>query len=243
MKTVIEAIQSRRSIRKFDQNKPIDPETVKHCIELATLAPNSSNLQLWEFYHVVSPTKLRDLSEACLNQSAAKSAAQMVVVVVRKDLFKKRAQFNIDASIKEIKKSSPPEKVDKYIKRTKNYYSRALPFLYTYGFGLLGIVRVVIAQITGLFRPMYRQVTNADIRIVAHKSAALAAQNFMLSMDGYGLHTCPMEGFDSRLIKKHLNLPYPSEINMVIGCGIRDENNPSNSERIRVPFDDVYYKV
>ena len=46
-----EVLNYRRSVRVFDKTKPLDPEKVKHCLELATLAPNSSNMQLWEFYH------------------------------------------------------------------------------------------------------------------------------------------------------------------------------------------------
>ena len=44
-----EVLNYRRSVRVFDKTKPLDPEKVKHCLELATLAPNSSNMQLWEF--------------------------------------------------------------------------------------------------------------------------------------------------------------------------------------------------
>ena len=41
-------------------------------------------------------------------------------------------------------------------------------------------------QVVGLFRPIYRQARNSDMRIVAHKSAALAAQNFMIpAIDDY----------------------------------------------------------
>ena len=40
-----EVLNFRRSVRRYDKNKPIDPEKVKHCLELATLAPNSSNMQ------------------------------------------------------------------------------------------------------------------------------------------------------------------------------------------------------
>jgi nitroreductase len=47
------------------------------------------------------------------------------------------------------------------------------------------------------------------------KSAALAAQNFMISMAA--VITCPMEGFDSLRVKKILNLPAAAEINMIIG--------------------------
>ena len=36
-----EVLNFRRSVRRYDKNKPIDPEKVKHCLELATLAPNS----------------------------------------------------------------------------------------------------------------------------------------------------------------------------------------------------------
>ena len=31
------------SVRVYDKEKPIDTEKVKHCLELATLAPNSSD--------------------------------------------------------------------------------------------------------------------------------------------------------------------------------------------------------
>ncbi len=80
------------------------------------------------------------------------------------------------------------------------------------------------------------------MRIVAHKSAALAAQNFMISMAAIGYDTCPMEGSDTLRVKNILNLPMGSEINMVIGCGIRDESG-IYGPRFRVPFETVYKEV
>ena len=59
-KTVTEAIQYRRSVRKYKQEE-IDEEKVKKCIENATLAPNSSNMQLWEFYHITDKKILQKL--------------------------------------------------------------------------------------------------------------------------------------------------------------------------------------
>jgi len=56
--TLEEIIHYRRSVRHY-KNLAIDTEKVKHCIELATLAPNSSNMQLWEFYHVTNPEILK----------------------------------------------------------------------------------------------------------------------------------------------------------------------------------------
>lgn len=80
------------------------------------------------------------------------------------------------------------------------------------------------------------------MRIVAQKSAALAAQNFMISMAAINYDTCPMEGFDSLRVKKVLNLPFIAEINMVIGCGIREESG-IYGDRFRVPFEEVYFKL
>ena len=108
-------------------------------------------------------------------------------------------------------------------------------------FGLLGYFRYINALLIGLFRPIYRQVRNSDMRIVAHKSSALAAQNFMLSMTSKGYDTCPMEGFDSLRVKKTLSLACSSEINMIISCGVKDEQGVYG-EQIRVPFDEVYFK-
>jgi nitroreductase len=80
------------------------------------------------------------------------------------------------------------------------------------------------------------------MRIVAHKSAALAAQNFMLSMSAINYDTCPMEGFDSSLVKKIINIPSSTEINMILGCGIREEDGVYG-DRFRIPFSEIYFKL
>ena len=41
------------------------------------------------------------------------------------------------------------------------------------------------------------------------------------------------------MVKNILNLPYNSEINMVIGCGIRTKEG-IYGDQLRVPFKDVY---
>ena len=93
-KTVSEAIEYRRSTRVY-LNEPIDSEKVKQCLINASLAPTSSNLQLWEFYHITDKNTLEKMSYACLNQNAAKTAQQLVVIVTRKDLWRKRAASNM----------------------------------------------------------------------------------------------------------------------------------------------------
>jgi len=238
-KTVSEAIQYRRSVRAF-KTEPIDEKKVKECIRLATLAATSSNMQLWEFYHIVSPEILKQLSEASFDQGAAKTAQQMVVVVSRKDLWKKRAQSNIGF----LKTQYGDKPVSEYSKREKfamNYYQKVVPSIYADFLGILGMAKFLAFQIIGIFGPIYRQARQSDMRIVSHKSAGLAAQNFMISMAAINYDTCPMEGFDSLRVKKSLNLPCSSEINMIIACGLREENG-IYGERFRVPFEEVYFK-
>ena len=236
----IDAVQYRRSVRIFDENKEIDSDIVKKCIQHATLAPNSSNMQLWEFHHITSKDILEKLAVACLGQSTALTAKQLVVVVVRKDLWKQRAKANIN----NLNKLFGEKEASAYTSREKfamNYYKKLMPFVYGDFFGIFGFIKYFISWLTGIFKPSYRQLRNSDMRIVAHKSAGLAAQTFMLSMAAEGYDTCPMEGADSLRIKKILKLSLGTEINMTISCGIRKPVGVYG-ERFRIPFDKVYKK-
>ena len=234
----IDALNYRRSVRVYDDAKDLDDEIVKKCIQQATLAPNSSNMQLWEFHHVTSTGLVKNLAVACLGQPAATSAKQMVVVVVRKDLWKQRAKSNLH-NIRQLFAKKTTEKQSSREKFALNYYGKLMPFVYADFFGLFGYLKYFAAWVTGIFKPSYRQLRNSDLRIVAHKSAALAAQTFMLSMAAEGYDTCPMEGSDTLRIKKILKLPLSSEINMVISCGIRKPEGVYG-ERFRIPFEEVY---
>jgi nitroreductase len=239
-KTVSEAIKFRRSVRVF-KKESINDEKVRECIKLATLAATSSNMQLWEFYQVVSPEILKQLTVASFDQGAAKTAQQMVVVIARKDLWKKRKQSNI-AFLKSQYGDKPVADYSKREKFALNYYQKIIPSIYADFLGILGMIKFFAFKIIGLFRPIYREVRQSDMRIVAHKSAGLAAQNFMISMAAINYDTCPMEGFDSKMVKKALNLPSSTEINMIIACGLREENG-IYGERFRVPFEEVYFKI
>ena len=240
-KTASEAITYRRSTRVYKDDS-IDTDKVKQCLVNASLAPTSSNLQLWEFYHITDKTVLSKLAEACFNQSAAKTAKQMVVVVSRKDLWRKRAKANIEFLNKVYNKPDLSERDLKRKTMATNYYKKLIPTIYIDFLGILGYIKFFVFQIVGLFKPIYRQTRLSDMRIVAHKSAGLAAQNFMISMAAIGYDTCPMEGSDTLRVKRILGLPRGAEINMVISCGIRDDNG-IYGPRFRVPFEDVYVEV
>lgn len=232
-----EAVKKRRSVRIYT-DQPLDKVLVKECIEEATLAPTSSNMQLWSFHHITSRKVLDEMIPLCFNQNAAKHAQQLVVIAVRKDLAQKRARHNKQTLLDYYGKKEGDE-LTRREKSSIRYYERVMPFLYSDFLGIVGGFKWVATRITGLFRNVYRQVSASDMRIVGHKSAGLAAQTFMLGMTARGVGTCPMEGFDSLRVKKLLGLPRGAEINMIISCGYAAENG-IYYPRFRVPFNDVY---
>ena len=240
-KITSDAIAYRRSVRLY-KTEEIDSEKVKQCLRNASIAPTSSNLQLWEFHHITSKDKMAEISTACFNQSAAKSSQQMVAFVSRKDLWKNRAEANLKFLNNQFDKPNLSSQLLKRKKQVNNYYKKIIPSIYSDLFGILGLIKFVVFHIIGFFSPIYRQSRLSDMRIVAHKSTALAAQNFMISMAAIGYDTCPMEGFDSKRVKNILNLPSDAEITMIISCGIRDEKGVYSAQ-FRVPFEDVYFEI
>ena len=163
-KTVSEAIGYRRSVRIFRDDLEIDSEKVRKCIENAVLAPTSSNLQLWEFYHVIEKDKLQKLTKACLNQNAAKTAQQMVVVVSRKDLWRKRAQSNV-SFLQDAYGDKPVKEYSRREKFALMYYKKLIPTVYFDILGILGWIKYAAFNVVGLFKPVYRQVRQSDMRI------------------------------------------------------------------------------
>ena len=237
-KTVSEALAHRRSVRVFDPEKPIETKKVKYCLEQASLAPNSSNLQLWEFYHITGLEMKKLVAINCYDQPAAKTAQELVIPVVRLDLWQSRIKSNIEFIRSNVKNTEDEKK----IKGALTYYEKIIPQLYKGSWYLLGLLHKIKVIFDGIRKVTYREVTSADLRVVGHKSTALAAQTFMVSMAAQGYDTCPMEGFDSKRLKKLLNLPSGAQISMVIGCGIRKPEG-LYGKRFRIPFNEVYRRL
>jgi len=204
-------VRSRRSVKRFT-DAPIPPEVLDACLDLALLAPNSSNLQPWAFYKVQSPNKKHALVRACLDQNAAKTAAELIVVVARTDTYLENAKRNLSA----WPDGNPPKIV-------RDYYSKLVPLMYSRGpLGTLGVAKGVVTQAVGQFRPMIRgPFSAAELKVWAVKSTALAAENLMLALRAYGYDSCPMEGFDEARVARLLRLPQGASIPMVIGAGVR----------------------
>lgn len=226
--------QNRRSCRVYTDEKVPD-EIVEKCLENALLAPNSSNLQPWEFYRVKSEDKKKQLVKFCLNQSTARTASEIIVAIARRDTWRRNRALMLEAF-----KSQQDAKVsDSAI----YYYDKLVPIAYTQGYlGGLGMLKRIVLGFMSIGKPTPRQPKSiADMRVWANKSTALACQNLMLSFRAYGYDTCPMEGLDQRRVRKLLGLPYSAEVCMAISVGKRADNGIYGP---RIRFDrDLFVKT
>lgn len=238
LRDILDFRRATRSYKKED----IDADIVRECLKMAQMAPTSSNMQLYEFYHITDKNVIKALSEAALSQSTATTANQMIVMLTRQDLHKERAKDVLNFEIENVKKNSPEDRWANRIDRYKLYYGKVMPLMYSRFLGLIGLFRVITSQITGLMRPITRQVSEADVNASVQQSLGIVADTFMLAMAEKGYDTCPIGGFDSLRVKKILNLPKSSKVAMLISCGLRDENGVWG-DRFRVDFDKIYHHI
>lgn len=207
-------VESRRSVRKFT-DKAIPKDVLDACLDMGLLAPSSCNLQPWEFHVVQNPEKKQKLVEACMSQNAAKTAAELIVVVARTKNWRKIAELNVS--------DWPTDPIPKH---WDMFYKKGVPFTYALGpLGSIGIVKKMFSKVMGMFSPVPRgPFTKADMRVWAVKSVALAAQNVMLALRSHGFDSCPMEGMDETRVRKLLDLPSDAEVVMVLGAGERADD-------------------
>ncbi len=216
-----DTVETRRSTRRYTE-KPVPESVMEKAFDAALKAPNSSNMQTWEFFWIRSPEKKRKVVDACLNQGAAKTAQELVVITSNRKNWKR--------SRKEMLKLIDDEKINKF---AHPYYKKVMPLFY--GFEYLAPFKWLLFNGLGQFKPTPRGPwTPKDIDFICMKSAALACENFMLAITAQGFDTCPMEGFDERRLKKALNLSWHHRICMVISVGERDPKGIWG-ERIRFP--------
>ena len=59
-----ELLSTTRSVRKrLDLSRPVEPELIRECIDVATQAPTGGNNQGWHFVIVTDEDKRRQLAE------------------------------------------------------------------------------------------------------------------------------------------------------------------------------------
>lgn len=219
-------VNARRSIRKFTAEK-IPDHIVDACLELALLAPNSSNLQTWEFYRLKSDQIKKEVATACFSQPAATTASELIVCVARPDHWRAHCKQML-ATFKTLPVETPKSAI--------TYYSKLAPFVYTVGFlNILTPFKWIFNTVVGIFKVVPREpISSFGLGVWSIKSCALASENLMLAFRSHGFDTCPMEGYDSKRVKKIMGLPRRAQIVMIVGAGKRAEGG-MYGPRIRFP--------
>jgi nitroreductase len=218
-------IESRRSVRRFTEERVPD-DVIRDCLELAVLAPNSCNLQPWSFQVVRDSALLARLHTVCMHQHAAK-APLIIAVLARPDTWKKACQ--------DIIEQWPEEHVPAAV---EHFYRKTAPFQYDQGpLGLKGFFKRQLLRVAGLRKPLMRTPNSqAQMRVWAVKSTALAAQNLMLAFHSHGYATCPLEGFDEVRLRKTLDIPHKAIPVMLLAVGRAHERGVYNP-RLRFPLE------
>lgn len=80
---IIEAIRSRRSIRKY-QERAIEPERLMRVLDAGRIAPSAKNLQDWKFIVVRDGEKRRRLAEAAMGQAQVAAAPVVIAACATK---------------------------------------------------------------------------------------------------------------------------------------------------------------
>ncbi len=222
-------VESRRSVRQYD-GTPVPEQVMRRCLDAALKAPNSSNLQAWEFHWVRTPEKKARLADACLGQPAATTAAELVVFVARTATWPDMRRRMLEAF--DAQGNVPAA--------ARAYYEKLIPLVMGLGpLGLGGVAKKAVLYARGFKQPTPREPTShADLKVWAVKSCALACENFMLAARASGFDTCPMEGFDSTRVRALLGLPSDAVITMVISMGRRA---PGGVYGPRVRFDSTLF--
>jgi nitroreductase len=215
-------VRSRRSVRIYTEMQ-ISETDVQDCLDMALLAPNSSNLQPWEFIWIRSPELKNQLGPMCFDQKAVTTAPVIIACVAKTNTWKQNCQQMLNY----FEGRNPPKSV-------LLYYRKLAPFVYNQGWcGLRGLFKKIGFAIVGVSRPVPRGPnSNAEMNLWATKSTALACENLMLAFRAKGYDSCPLEGFDESRVKKLLKLDCHSSIVMMISAGQRAENG-IYSEQIR----------
>ncbi len=228
-------VQSRRAIRIFD-GVPIPEDVMRDCLHDAVLAPSSSNLQCYELYWLRDDEMKKAMGSLCLNQPAATTAGDLIVIVSRVDQWQ--------SHLKKLK-SLMTEDGKKPLKGpVRDYYENIIPMLMkTDRIGFNNLMRRIIFWYKGRSEPTANgPVSRADHRIYGHIQASLAAENLMLSLAAHGYESCPMGGIDGRGISKLLGLPSTAEVTMVIGAGTGKPEGLFSARR-RLPFSDLVKEI
>jgi nitroreductase len=146
----LDVIRERRSVRAYDPSVKISREEMTEILELATLAPSSSNLQPWRFLIIDKPELKEKLLPIAFNQQQVVEASAVIAVLGDVESYKKAEKIYgqaVEAGY------MPVDTANSFIDRTVRTYSNlpsevAREIVFTDG-GLISMQLMLVARSKG----------------------------------------------------------------------------------------------
>ncbi|MVA97237.1 nitroreductase [Nitratireductor sp. CAU 1489] len=206
---VDEAIISRRSVRAF-LSDPVDQETIRDILKVASRAPSGTNMQPWKVY-VTTGEKKRQIADAILNSGIRAEKAKWDEYRYYPDQF-----------------------FEPYLSRR-----RAVGFsLYGHlGIGRRDVnqMRAQHDRNFVFFDAPVGMIFTIDRRLNQGSwvDYGMFLQNIMVAARGRGLHTCPQAAFAPyhRQIRPVLGIPDEEIVVCGMALGHEDTSKPENKLR------------
>lgn len=107
--SVYNVMKARKSVRVFNPDFTIPKEEIEEILELASIAPSSSNLQSWRFLVIQDASVKKELKAIANNQAQAEESSAVIAILGDVDAYKKVEQIytqnvaegHMDESIKD----------------------------------------------------------------------------------------------------------------------------------------------
>jgi len=87
----LEAIQARRSIRKYT-DEPVPPEMIDRLLEAARAAPSTSNTQSWKFKVITDPQTRARIKDVAYGQKFVARAPVIIACCLDLDAFREKGK-------------------------------------------------------------------------------------------------------------------------------------------------------
>ncbi len=217
---IVEAIRTRKSIRKF-KSDPVGKSTIREILEIAARAPSAENTQPWEFTVITGDLldRLREENVKKIKEFAVppKEMEYLMVERPKGSIYRKR---QVEIAKKLFKLMDIPredlEKRASWLERGFRYFEAPVAIIITADKSL---------SIQG-----------------SYMDVGSVMQNICLAALNYGLHTCiENQGITySDVLRKLIEIPDSKRLIAAIAMGYPDWEFPANKvESDREPIDNI----
>jgi nitroreductase len=215
---VLDAIQTRRSIRAFKKD-PVPRETIRTILEIAARAPSAMNTQPWEFAVVTGEPlrQIREGSAAALTAGEIPEPEHHVVGWTNDSVYRTR-QVELAKQIFQIMDIPREDKVKRaqWMERGFRYFDSPVAII------------------------IYVDKSLTDVGPVLDVGAVM--QNICLATLPFGLATCIHDQgvMYPKVVKKYAGIPDGKRLMIAISLGYPEEAAKENTVRsVREPIDGI----